>query len=86
MKRDETTILMITVAVAALSLLWIPSLRAQQASSSAAVQEAPAIPPDQIPQISGLRSTRPAGPRKTAPSTQGGVPIRCWHSSESNPE
>jgi len=50
MKRDETTILMITVAVAALSLLWIPSLRAQQASSSAAVQEAPAIPPDQIPQ------------------------------------
>jgi predicted methyltransferase len=50
MKRDATTILMIAVAVAALSLLWIPSLRAQQASSSAAVQEAPAIPPDLIPQ------------------------------------
>ncbi len=62
MKRDETTILMITVAVAALSLLWIPSLRAQQASSSAAVQEAPAIPPDQIPQNIGTAVDAPSRP------------------------
>jgi predicted methyltransferase len=51
MKRIGSSILMIAVAVATFSLVSIPSLRAQENSSAAAsVQEAPAIPAEQIPQ------------------------------------